>query len=383
MTRSTAAAAIGLVLFLLFATTAAASTPTIRYTIDGIAGANGWYRGSSHGNNVIVHWSVSLDATATNCLAAVAVPGPTAGTSRTCWAENADGRATAVTRVIKIDATPPAGVTARPSRKPDFHGWYNHPVSFRWSGTDGTSGIGHCTSGTYRGPGSGAAAINGGCFDRAGNSSGFQVHLAYDATPPALRGVTEESTADANVLRWSSTSPADRIVVRRRIRGEKARTTVFDGTGVGFTDKAIHAGIQYVYSVRSFDQAGNHSRVASLAGRLKILTLRKTHYVPIAAPNPILRWRHIAGADYYNVQLYRGSTRIYAAWPTMHQFGLSTTWKWSGQRYHLSPGQYRWYVWAGFGARKSANYRLIGSARFLMPRAAHHSKPPISTTAAH
>ena len=28
-------------------------------TIDGIAGANGWYRGSSHGNNVVLHWTVT------------------------------------------------------------------------------------------------------------------------------------------------------------------------------------------------------------------------------------------------------------------------------------------------------------------------------------
>jgi hypothetical protein len=190
--------------------------------------------------------------------------------------------------------------------------------------------------------------------------------------------VTEQSTAGADILRWNSSSAADRIVVRRKVRGRKARTTVFDGTGVGFADQTIRAGIQYVYSVRSFDQAGNRSRVVSLAGRSKVLTLRRTPYVPIAAPNPILRWRHIAGAAYYNVQLYRGSTRIYAAWPTMHQLGLSTTWNWSGQRYHLSPGQYRWYVWAGFGPRKSASYRLVGSARFEMPRAAHRHRKPVS-----
>lgn len=59
MTRSTAAAALGLALFLILAASAAASTPTISYSIDGIPGTNGWYRGSTHGDNVIVHWSVS------------------------------------------------------------------------------------------------------------------------------------------------------------------------------------------------------------------------------------------------------------------------------------------------------------------------------------
>ena len=369
MTRATAAVALGLALILLFATSAAASTPTISYSIDGISGTNGWYRGSTHGNNVVVHWSVSLNATSTNCLAAVSVPGPTGGTTLSCWAANSEGRVTAVTRVLKIDATPPTGVTTHLSRPPDFRGWYNHPVTIRWSGTDATSGIAYCTSGTYRGPDSGAATANGGCFDRAGNSTGRQVRLAYDATPPRLRKVTEESTGDSDVLSWSSSSAADRIVVRRSVRGHKKHSTVFDGSASGFTDKNARPGTQYVYRLQAFDQAGNASRVATVTGRLKILALRKTPYVPIAAPNPVLRWPRIAGAAYYNVQLFRGSKRIYAAWPTMHQVGLQANWKWSGHRFRLSPGRYRWFVWAGFGARRLAKYRSVGSARFVIPRA--------------
>ena len=92
MTRSTAAAAVALAFFLMFATTASASGPTISYSITGIAGNNGWYRGSANGDNVILHWSVSADATSTNCLAAVPVPGDTAGTTQTCWAKSAVAR---------------------------------------------------------------------------------------------------------------------------------------------------------------------------------------------------------------------------------------------------------------------------------------------------
>jgi hypothetical protein len=156
--------------------------------------------------------------------------------------------------------------------------------------------------------------------------------------------------------------------VRRAVRGKKAHKTVFNGSGGGFTDRKIRPGAQYVYSVQSFDQAGNASRAVSLTAPLKILRLQKTPFVPIVAPNPVLRWRRIGGAAYYNVQLFRGSRRIYAAWPTMHQVGLQTTWKWSGHRFRLSPGRYRWYVWAGFGPRRSAQYRIVGSARFVVPR---------------
>lgn len=370
MNRSTTAAALGLALLLMFAPGAGAATPTISYSVDGIAGTNGWYRGSTSGDNVIVHWSVSLNATSTNCLAAVAVPGPTHGATVSCWAQNTDGRATATTRVLKIDASPPSGVTARVSRRPDYHGWYNHSVKIRWSGTDATSGIAHCSRATYRGPDSGAAVANGGCFDQAGNFASLPVHLEYDATPPVLSKVTEETTDAGNSVHWSSSSSTDRVVIHRTVRGRTARTTVFRGSAAAgaFTDTKIHPGIQYVYSLRSFDEAGNGSKVRSLAGLLKVLTLQKTPFVPLAALNPTLRWRRVPGASYYNVQLFRGSKRIYAVWPTMHQVGLPANWKWGGRVFRLTPDRYHWYVWAGFGPRKSAQYRLVGSARFVIPR---------------
>jgi len=275
-----------------------------------------------------------------------------------------------VTRVLKIDATPPTHVTARLSRRPDVHGWYNHPVEIRWSGADATSGIAYCTSGTYRGPDSRAASVNGGCFDRAGNSAGFQVHLAYDATPPVLRNVTEETTDAGDTLHWIASSASDRLVIHRSVRGRKGRTTVFRGSAAAgeFTDTKVRPDIQYVYRLQSFDDAGNASKIRSLVGLLRILTPQKTPFVPLAAANPTLRWGPVRGASYYNVQLFRGSKRIYAVWPTMHQVGLAASWRWSGHLFRLTPGRYRWYVWAGFGARKLARYRMVGSARFVIPR---------------
>ena len=522
MGRFTAVAAVGLAFFLMFATTASASGPTITYSITGIVGDNGWYRGSTNGDNIILHWSVSSDATSTNCLAAVSVPGDTQGTTQTCWATSGGGTTTAVTGQLKIDATPPTGVTASFSRGPDFNGWYNHPLTISWSGTDPTSGIAACSSATYQGPANGAATVAGGCTDKAGNSAastaqlaydatpptgvtasfsrgpdfngwynhpltiswsgtdptsgiaacssatyqgpangaatvaggctdkagnsaastaqlaydatpptgvtasfsrgpdfnGWYNHpltiswsgtdptsgiaacssatyqgpangaatvaggctdkagnsaastaqLAYDATPPVLSQVRERSTPTADDLVWSSSSASDRVVVQRTVRGSNGSTTVFDGTAGKFSDSTIRDGAEYAYTVQSFDEAGNASNVVSIAGLPRVLTLQKTPFAPVAAPNPILRWRRVRRAAYYNVQLYRDSKRIYAAWPTLPQAGLPTTWKWSGHRFRLTPGRYHWYVWAGFGRRTLARYHAIGSARFVIPR---------------
>ena len=367
MSRFTALTALGLALFLVFASPGAAAPPTISYSIEGIAGTNGWYRGSAFGESVVLHWSVS-GAVSTTCLAAVAIPGPTTGTTQSCSATSADGSSTTdVTAPIMIDATPPT-IAAKLSRKPDSDGWYTHPVTIRWSGTDAISGIAGCSSVTYRGPDSATATVDGGCTDMAGNTAVREVGFAYDATPPVLSAVSEQSTAGANVLRWSSSSPSDRVVIRRAVHGAKAHKAVFKGSAGEFTDKKIRAGAEYVYTVQSFDQSGNASKVVTVAGLPKVLTLRKTHYVPRAAPDPILRWGRFRGAGYYNVQLFRGSKRIYSAWPTTHRLGLHATWSWANHRFRLTPGRYRWYVWAGLGARTLARYRTVGSASFVVPR---------------
>jgi hypothetical protein len=357
--------AAGVAVFLVLAPTAAASTPTISASIDGIAGTNGWYRGSSHGNNVVLHWLVS-NADDTNCVVVVTVPGPTTGTTKTCWAKNVEGTTTAV-RVIKIDRDPPTVTAVRPARRPDFRGWYNHPLPVTWSGSDATSGIASCSSVNYTGPAGAGVVVRGGCTDKAGNTASAGLAINYDATPPALGKVSVADSVDSHVLRWSS-SPGDRIVIRRSARGNKARTTVFRGSKSRFVDTRARPDLEYVYSIRAFDQAGNASKNVSVAGLPKVLTLEKLRYVPRAAPKPILEWKRSAGAGYYHVQLFRGSRRVLAAWPTVHRLGLPAAWRWGGHRYRLRPGHYRWYVWAGLGARSFAHYRAIGSAKFIVPK---------------
>jgi hypothetical protein len=348
--------------------TAAASPVTITYSIEGIVGANGWYRGSSYGNNVVLHWYIS-GATGIDCVTIETIPGPTTGTTRSCTAWNPTDRRTITTNPIKIDASPPTGVVPRTARTPDHNGWYNHPVGVTWTGTDATSGVAACSFVNYAGPAGASAPIRGGCTDKAGNSTSRNTAINYDATPPSVSQVTVASTPNANIVRWASTDPAASVVLRRAPRAEARHVVAFHAGGSSFVDKHIRAGIEYVYTLGAVDQAGNASAELKVAGLPKVLTLRKTPYVPRAAPEPILRWQRVRGARYYHVQLFRGRKRILAAWPLTHRFAIPAAWKWNGRRYHLSPGNYHWYVWAGIGARSFARYQAIGSAKFIVPRA--------------
>jgi hypothetical protein len=347
--------------------------PDVTVTIVGIAGTNNWYRGSAQGNFVIVQWSVSepespSTLTTSGCEPAIRIDGPNTGTTRKCTASSEGGTTEKTTKVIKIDADPPTGVSSSLSRPPDFNGWYHHPVGISWGGSDATSGIAGCTSLTYGGPDIASGAVSGGCTDMAGNTALAPRALSYDATPPALTKVSVASGAQADIVHWSSSSPADTILVRRQARGAKTERTVFQGSAPSFSDKKIQSGVEYVYSVQAYDQAGNWSQKVSAAGLPKVLTLRKTPYIPRAARKPILRWAAVRGATYYHVQLFRGSKRILALWPSKHEVGLPAAWKWGGKRYRLGPGRYRWYVWAGIGRRSFANYKTLGSAQFIVPR---------------
>lgn len=88
---------------------------------------------------------------------------------------------------LKYDATAPA-VQAVPTRAADANGWYNHPLAFRFAGSDATSGVDSCTGEqSYAGPDTPFTSFSGSCGDLAGNQSSPSVFtLKYDATAPLV-----------------------------------------------------------------------------------------------------------------------------------------------------------------------------------------------------
>jgi hypothetical protein len=364
-------------LSLLLGTTASSSTmddtpPVVTYTVDGIQGANGWYRGStSSASFVIVHWTVSDPespiTSAPGCEPAVRIDDPNSGTTRMCSATSAGGTTAITTKTIKVDSDPPASVAASPSRGADANGWYNHAFGLAWSGSDATSGIAGCSSMTYSGPDKSAGAITGGCTDLAGNSSSTTFSFNYDATPPQLTAASVQSTDGANIVHWKSSSPQDVAAIGRVARGSRSERSLFSGGGVGFVDKKIQAGVEYRYTVRTYDEAGNASAPRTMLALPKVISLGKNGYTPRTAKQPILRWPARRGASYYHVQLFRDGKRILAAWPLTTQLALHAHWRWAGHRYRLSPGTYAWFAWAGIGPRSAARYKRIGHSTFIVP----------------
>jgi hypothetical protein len=105
--------------------------PTIKYTIDGIRGTNGWYRGSKGGNYVVLRWTVRdprADVIFTSGCETEIINGPDSGTTRTCMAVSDNGVNSVTTRLIKVDGDPPRlGAVV-------VHGTKRF-VSLRWTGS--------------------------------------------------------------------------------------------------------------------------------------------------------------------------------------------------------------------------------------------------------
>ena len=82
---------------------------------------------------------------------------------------------------------------------------------------------------------------------------------------------------------------------------------------------------------------------------------------------PLLRWRKVAKARYYNVQVFRKGKKILSAWPSKPHYQLRRTWRYRGHRYRLSDATYRWYLWAGYGKRSAHHYGgLLGQRSFVV-----------------
>jgi hypothetical protein len=344
--------------------------PLVSYSIDGIVGANGWYRGSANGNFVVVRWLVSDPESAiistTGCELALQIAGPNTGTTRSCSATSLGGTTTVTTKSIAIDATPPA-VSAAAARAADSNGWYNRPVGVSFSGTDATSGVASCSAATYAGPDNAAAQVAGTCTDLAGNVGSGTLALAYDATPPQLLKLSSKATNHGVVLKWAASADTQRMQVTRSPgKGAKSLQVVYAGTAKTFPDKGLRVGKRYRYTVTAFDAAANQaSRTIKVTATGALLTPAPGERV---TGRPRLTWAPTRGASYYNVQLVRNGT-ILSVWPRTASLTLPRSWVFHGHRYRLHRGVYRWYVWPGFGPLAAARYGgLLGRSSFLVAR---------------
>ena len=269
---------------------------------------------------------------------------------------------------LNYDATAPS-VAAAADRPPDGNGWYRKPVTVTFNGADATSGVESCTQpARYAGPDKAQVAIAGTCRDRAGNTAAGGLTTKYDATAPKLAGVAVQVEAEKRVARVRWKKPPDAVLVlidRSPGVNGRTKTRVYKGTGQSFVDKTVRRGVRYRYEVLAADAAGN------VAGTAVTATARPTLYAPLAGAvvrAPVrLAWEPFKGARFYNVQLFRGKTKVLSLWPTTARLRLPKAWRYLGRKQTLKAGRYTWFVWPALGTRAEPRYgRPLGSSTFVI-----------------
>jgi hypothetical protein len=214
--------------------------------------------------------------------------------------------------------------------------------------------------------------------DAAGNSTAKTVAVTVlaqgsrpplvDLTPPTAVRSLKANAGDRRVtLTWGK-PPGDvvRVEVRMRIVGEPGPARLLTtGLKTSYVATGLRNDVQHRFELVAFDRAGNASSPVSITATPKALLLaRPLPNAKVVAP-PRLKWRPVAGATYYNVQLYRGSAKLLSTWPVSASIQLKRTWSYDGKKHVLRAGTYTWYVWPGLGARADARYgSLLGRSTF-------------------
>jgi hypothetical protein len=323
----------------------------------------GWYRAP-----VQIGWT-GKDATsgiATCSTATYSGPdGDAAAPGGTCT-DKAGNVSAAAAFPIKYDATPPQIRSMKADRSPDHGGWYVKPLSYTLSAVDATSGVDSCPPAVFQGPDDASANATGTCTDRAGNTASSTATLRYDATAPSFASLTKTRHGGSITLKWRASGDTDEVTIRRRPDGTQARS--FSGASGDFTDSGLADGVKYTYVVTAADAAGNATTRRIDSSRPTTLISPKPG-AKLERP-PLLRWRKVRGADYYNVQVFDGKRKLLSAWPARPHLRLARAWRYAGRRASLRRGhQIRWYVWPGYGRPAAQKYgRLLGQGRFTMIR---------------
>jgi hypothetical protein len=266
--------------------------------------------------------------------------------------------------LLSYDSTPPA-VRVTPDRPPDHNGWYNHPVSFAVTGTDTVSQVASCAGNTtYSGPQSGSAGVAGTCTDNAGNTGIGGASFKYDSTRPAAADVQVTPGNHRVDVSWSVPSDATSVTLVRAQQGSSAAPkVVYSGTRSSFVDTHLQNGVKYSYTVADIDQAGNSTTKTVRA--IPTASSLRPYVGSVVSSAPLLTWKKVKRARYYNVQLYLGRTKVMSKWPRTASLQLTPRWHYRGKTYTLIPGHYRWYVWPGYGPLSAHRYgNRIGRSSF-------------------
>jgi hypothetical protein len=352
-----------------------ATRPSVSIALSRGPDSNGWYN-----HPVDFHASGSDNLSGIASCNSGTIGGGSAVASCT---DNAGNSGTAGAS-INYDASAPSITGVTLDRPPDSNGWYNHPVRVTFHGSDGGSGIDSCTDVSYSGPDTPGTTVSGSCSDKAGNrAGGTSPSFKYDSTPPTITNVGVDWDDGSATLTWTASADTKSIEIDRAPGpAGPGAAEVFQGLASSFEDKGLTNKVKYLYTINAFDEAGNKAaETVSIIPAAKLYSPARG--ATVTSP-PLLGWRKVPGASYYNLQVYFGVARnamrrvasldvsgrkVLTAWPLQPHYRMKKSWAFKGKTRKLSVGHYRWYVYPGLGKRSANKYGpLVGQSDFYVKK---------------
>jgi hypothetical protein len=244
------------------------------------------------------------------------------------------------------------------------NGWYVSDVTLNWSFGGPLYSSTGCSNGTVTADTPGTTfTCTATSLDRTLTMT-ISKTIKLDKTPPTLSKLAVKAGDRSVHLSWVASAGTQLVQVSRTSKAQAGKSgLVFSGTAKSFRDTRLKVGARYHYTVKAIDQAGNS------ASKTIAVTAPGALFAPMPGERvstpPVLSWTPVKGAQYYNVQLVRGS-KILSAWPGTNHFRVPRSWLYEGHRYRLHRGVYRWYIWPGFGTFSANNYgRVLGGSSFV------------------
>jgi hypothetical protein len=181
------------------------TAPTVAGALAHTADHNGWYNApvgytfANSSSDELSGINASSCTSGTYGDSATEVDGTGLTVSGSC-SDNAGNSANGSTPAFDYDNTDPTNVTTTLDRAADHGDWYNAPVGWTTDGTDVTSDIASCDTGTYSGPDGTGKTVSGKCTDNAGNASASVASAAFDfdntnPTQPTFSGIQAKTYA--------------------------------------------------------------------------------------------------------------------------------------------------------------------------------------------
>jgi hypothetical protein len=217
----------------------------------------------------------------------------------------------------------------------------------------------------------GATAVRCTATDWGGHAvaAGFDVQVVNSVPPAPVHSFATRARNGSVRLAWQKPVDWDakRVVVSRARRGTtKWQVVLRTRRMTAFTDTRVANGREYRYRALSYDLVGNASAPA-LSDARPSRFMSPVWRAQLTRP-PRLQWSPIRGADYYNVQVWRGPIKVLSRWPRRPSHPMAASWRFAGRLQTLEPGTYFAYAWPGFGSKARARYgKMIGWTKFIVP----------------